>query len=190
MVYSTIMRIVDKKNYASNKDNTNCFEPMFGQDISGHRMPAYYRLKDDEIRRILQEAETIGIPTEYLRFNDPDARGTSYNPFDDIIDIKGNIFPDKNSPHPRDVMSVKAVLAHEFYGHRPYKEQYLEEFERGLSKETWNDEFRASYRAALDSPGLSDGERRSLILDAIERASEAQIAIKYNNIMRQMVYGY
>ena len=163
------------------------FEPKFP---SGNRMPAYYELRDYEIQRIIEEAEAIGIASRYLRFNNPNIGSTSYHPRLDIINIKGNIFPDLRSPHPRDMMSIKAVLAHEFYGHRPYRAQYLLEIEQGTSRDTWNDEFRASYMAALNAPGLDDAERRLLMLDAVERAREAHMAIRPNRIMRVMIYGY
>ena len=35
-----------------------------------------------------------------------------------LIYIKGDVLPDLNSTHPRDLMSPKAVLAHEYYGHK------------------------------------------------------------------------
>ena len=163
------------------------FEPAFP---SGNRAPAYYMLRYDEILLIIKEAEAIGIAPEYMRFNNPNVDGTSYDPWLDTINIRGNIFSDPHSPHPRDVMSVKAVLAHEYYGHRPYRAQYLLELEKGTSRDTWNDEFRASYMAALKAPGLSDDERRSLMLDAVARATEAQVAIQLNKTMRMMIYGY
>ena len=120
---------------------------------SGNRAPAYNEreLQYDEILLIIKEAEAIGIAPEYLRFDNPNVDGTFYDPWLDIINIRGNIFSDPYSPHPRDVMSVKAVLAHEYYGHRPYRAHYLLELERGSSRDTWNDEFRARYTENMTS---------------------------------------
>jgi len=72
-------------------------------------------------------------------------------------------------------MSERAVLAHEYYGHRPYREQYLSLWEQGKRQVVWSDEFRASYMAAINAPGLTDVERRDLMLDAIERAREEKL---------------
>jgi len=93
-----------------------------------------------------------------------------------------DVLPDPYSIHPRDKMSVRAVLAHEYYGHRRY---------RGTSirKGSWNDEFRASYMAAKITPGLSDEDRMYLMLDAIQRAQDSGVTIKYNSFMRRILYG-
>ena len=79
-------------------------------------------------------------------------------------------------------MSERAVLAHEYYGHRSF---------RGTQVDlgSWNDEFRASYKAAIIAPGLSDEDRAYLIMDAIERAKQAGVTIKYNDFMRKVLYG-
>ena len=80
-------------------------------------------------------------------------------------------------------MSVKAVLAHEYYGHRRFRKTKIEPGD-------WRDEFRASYRAAIDTPALSDEERASLMIDAYQRASDAGFSIKYTDDYRRIVYGY
>ena len=54
----------------------------------------------------------------------------------------------------------------------------------------WRDEFRASYRAALDTPNLSDEERRMLMIDAYERASEVGAKLNYTKDYRRIVHGY
>lgn len=79
-------------------------------------------------------------------------------------------------------MSVRAVIAHEYYGHRAYRNTKLIDG-------AWNDEFRASYMAAKNAPGLSDLDRRLLILDAVERTKTAGVSINYNKFMRRIVYG-
>lgn len=102
----------------------------------------------------------------------------------DKIFVSSNIFPsDDGSKHPRDLMSARAALAHEYYGHRAYRGTTL-------PKGSWNDEFRASYMAAKNCPNLTDEDRYFLILDALERAKESGISIKYNNFIRSILYGY
>lgn len=92
-------------------------------------------------------------------------------------------------------MSVRAVLAHEYYGHRPNRNRYLREDSLTSDKERnrlaslmWADEFRASYMAAKNAPGLTDEDRRYLIMDAVSRAREAGVSIKYNDFMRRVLY--
>ena len=79
-------------------------------------------------------------------------------------------------------MSVRAVLAHEYYGHRAFRGT-------NLSQGSWNDEFRASYMAAKTAPGLSKEDRRLLVLDALERAKSAGVSVRYNNFIRGVLYG-
>ena len=78
-------------------------------------------------------------------------------------------------------MSARAVIAHEYYGHRAYRGTKL-------LHGSWNDEFRASYMAAKNAPNLSAEDRRYLILDALERAKEAGISIKTNDFIRRVLY--
>lgn len=68
-----------------------------------------------------------------------------------------------NSTNLRDLLSTKAVLAHEYYGH--YKAHPSK-----FKIDDWRDEFQASYKAAIDTPNLSYNERRMLMLDAFDRA--------------------
>jgi hypothetical protein len=79
-------------------------------------------------------------------------------------------------------MSERAVLAHEYYGHRAYRDTDLQDG-------SWNDEFRASYMAAKNTPNLNEEDRQYLILDAVERAKEAGVTITYNELMRRILHG-
>ena len=110
-------------------------------------------------------------------------RYTGYNDKTDKIKVRGDVLPDMNSQHPRDLMSSRAVIAHEYYGHRAYRGTKLE-------KGSWNDEFRASYMAAKNTPNLTDEDRKYLVLDAIERAKEEGISMKNNDFIRRILYGY
>ena len=108
--------------------------------------------------------------------------GTRYDDDDDIVYVSGNVFPDKTSTKARDQMSVRAALAHEYYGHRSYR------FTKVVPG-SWNDEFRASYTAAIKAPGLSEEDRQLLMRDALDRAVEAGVTIKYNDEIRRILYG-
>ena len=165
----------------------------------GLRKPPSHYLSEDEVQQLKDDIHSIGADESIFIFNSVFVRGTCYRPQDDKIHVKGNVLSDYNSAHPRDLMSPRAVLAHEYYGHKPYREQYLSEFELldlsedefllTLSNREWADEFRASYMAAKSSPGLSDDEKYYLILDALERAKEANVSISYNDFIRRVLYG-
>lgn len=148
---------------------------------SGLRKSPKVKLSYDDKMHILNEIDAIEADPNIFVFRD--GFGSGYSDSRDIIFISSNIFPSNDgSLHPRDLMSERAVLAHEYYGHRTHRGTSLE-------KGSWNDEFRASYTAAKICPNLTDDDRRYLILDAIERAKEAGINIRYNDFIRRVLYG-
>lgn len=146
----------------------------------GNRRSVFHILTDDEIATLQADARSLKIPDGILKFNVGDTTG--FCDEDMSITVRGNVLPDLNSTNLRDNLSPKAVLAHEYYGH--YK-NHPSKFRIG----DWRDEFRASYRAAIDAPGLSDEERRMLMLDAYDRAKEAGVNVKYNETARKIIYG-
>ena len=148
----------------------------------GLRRSPFHVLTDEEIEALKCDIGAIQADENVFSFNDRRVRGTSYIPALDVIAVKGNVFPDKNSDHPRDLLSPRAVLAHEYYGHRPYRDTKM-------NIGDWRDEFRASYMAARNSPGLTDDDRRLLVLDSVARAKEAGVSINYNKYMRGVIYG-
>lgn len=147
---------------------------------NGMRKSPFYILNDEEIKAIKTEADNLGIPKNILRFNEGDITGFVDSQM--LINIRGNILPDLNSANIRDRLSVKSVLAHEYYGH--YK-NHPSSFRIG----DWRDEFRASYCASIDAPNLTDEERRLLMIDAYDRAKEAGVKVNYNNKARRIIYG-
>ena len=163
---------------------------------AGSRKSPLYELTAEDIEYVKNEIEAIGADVSDFVFNSNVTRGTCFLASDGKVHIKGNIFPDESSTHPRDIMSVRAVLAHEYYGHRPYREQYLREDNdtsldsiNKIMSRAWADEFRASYMAAINAPNLSDDDRYLLIRDALSRAEEAGVSIKYNKYIRRFLYG-
>ena len=150
---------------------------------SGLRRSPYYILSDAEIEVLQTDIKALQADSNVFKFNI--GRRTSYNDESDEVRIRGYVLPDKNSTHPRDIMSARAVLAHEYYGHRPYRNA-----KKPLPYGSWNDEFRASYMAAMNAPGLTDDDRKYLILDALERARTAGVNITYNSFIRKVLYGY
>ena len=148
---------------------------------NGLRTSPSHILSNDEISDLQNDIKSIDADETVFKFNS--GMRTGYDDVLDEIRVKGDILPDSSSNHPRDRMSSRAALAHEYYGHRA---------NRGtkLPKGAWNDEFRASYMAAKNCPNLSDTEKRDLILDALERAKESGVTIKYNDFIRRVLYGY
>lgn len=145
------------------------------------RRSPFYELSPEEIEMVKAEAKSIGVPVELLRFNE----GSHTGLLDSVaqILIRGDVFPDLRSSSNRDTMSIRAVLAHEYYGH--YKHH-----PSTIPNGDWRDEFRASYCAALNTPNLSDEERRSLMIDAYDRAAEAGVTVTYNKEAKRVIYGY
>lgn len=154
-------------------------------------------LTEDEISFILSEIKRIDADETRFVFNDPFhiSRSTCYNFLEDIIYVTRNVFPDDKygSTHPRDVMSVAAVLAHEYYGHKTFREEYLADMKVGKDYHTtplWQDECRASITAAKITPNLTEREKSDLVLDAIYRAKEFGHLIEMDDFMKEVVYGY
>ncbi len=148
---------------------------------NGLRTAPSHILTEAEIESLKKDIASIEADESVFRFNKGHRTG-----YDDVLDeirVKGDILPDLSSKHPRDRMSSRAALAHEYYGHRANRGT-------NVPNGAWNDEFRASYMAAKNCPNLSDEERADLILDALERAKESGVTIKNNSFIRRVLYGY
>ena len=148
---------------------------------NGMRKPASHILTSDEIESVVEDAKSIEVPTEILKFNA--GTQTGFSDDEKLIHVRGDIFPDLTTKNVRDRMSARAVLAHEYYGH--YK-NHPSEYKIG----DWRDEFRASREAAINTPNLTDEERAHLMIDAYDRAKEALQVIEYDEIARRIIYGY
>ena len=180
------------------------FKEIDKQMANGQRNTSLLPLTEEEIEFVKKEIVRIGAEKDMdiFVFNDPvyisnPYLGTGYNFEKDLIYITKNVFPDDKygSIHPRDLMSVGAVLAHEYWGHRPYREEYLKD--KALSTEEhsyhtvpeWEDECRASINASKLAPNLTDAEKISLIMDAIYRAKEYGQYIEMDDYMKGVLYG-
>lgn len=161
---------------------------------NGMRMLSRLPLTEEEIKKLKEDIKRIGADESVFVFNDEAHRGkTCYNYADDKIYVGRNVLPETKygSTHPRDTMSSAAVLAHEYYGHRPHRDEYLSDLETGKKTMAyWEDECRASITAAKTTPNLTDIERRDLIEDAVYRAQETGHMLEMDNEMKTLVYGY
>lgn len=161
---------------------------------NGMRMSGNTPLDDSEIRIVEKAIREIEAEREIFVFNDPNhLSNTCYNEFLDIVFVGRNVFPDiqYGSTHPRDIMSIRAVLAHEYYGHRTFRDEYLSDYKKDIiTTPKWQDECRASISAAKLSPGLTQMDKSHLVLDAIKRAEEYGQWIKTDDFMKEVLYGY
>ena len=154
-------------------------------------------LTESEIEYVKSEIGRIQADESVFIFNDPEhiQGSTCYNYVEDKIYVTRNAFPDLKygSAHPRDVMSVGAVLAHEYYGHRVYRDEYILDREKGVNYHTteeWQDECRASITAAKSAPGLTQKDKADLVMDAVYRADEYNHYIEMDGFMKEVLYGY
>lgn len=152
-------------------------------------------LTDKEIEFIKKEIRIIEADESVFIFNDPNhiAKSTCYNVLEDKIYVTRNIFPDDayGSTHPRDLMSVRAVLAHEYYGHRVYRDEYLLDISNDVETTPyWKDECRASITAAKTTPNLTERDRCNLVQDASYRAKESGNLLIMDDFMKEVTYGY
>lgn len=160
---------------------TRPFISLIHRDMAnGMRRSPFYVLNDEEIENLKNDICAIEADESIFRFNS--GVRTAYHDDNNYITVRGDVLPDSNSTKARDKMSSRAILAHEYYGHRANRGTML-------IPNSWNDEFRASYMAAQHSPGLSDEDRYYLIQDAIDRANEAGVKIRYNLFIRKVLYG-
>ena len=147
------------------------------RSIGGHRTNRARQLTDAEIALLLEDIDALGADPSIFKFNEGNQTGFSDRTGN--INIRGDVLPDLNSNHSRDLMSTRAVLAHEYYGHKYFNDLFGS---RNPGIGAWNDEFRASYNAALNAPNLSDMDRMLLMQDALERAREANVSIRITDI--------
>ena len=84
--------------------------------INGQRMSKFHKLSEAEIVSLKNDIREIGADESVFKFNE--GWQTGYSDRKGLIFVKGDVLPDMNSLHPRDLMSPKAVLAHEYYGHK------------------------------------------------------------------------
>ncbi len=172
---------------------------------NGQRNLSKEPLTENEILFVKQEIYRIGAgkDIDIFVFNDEEhlkniSLGTGYDFIDDKIYITKNVFPETQygSTHPRDLMSVGAVLAHEYFGHRPYREEYLKDYNYNkthndiiFTTPIWEDECRASINAAKLAQNLTDIDKQNLILDAVYRAKEYGQYIQMDDYMKEVLYG-
>lgn len=190
--FSKVMKLPQQMERVYGKGNNNLvnssrFDIIKAREVSHREMANGLRksplipLSEKDKSFILEEIKAIEADESVFIFRD--GVGSGYSDGRDIVYVSSNIFPSNDdSVHPRDRMSARAALAHEYYGHRVHRNSTL-------ALGDWRDEFRASYSATKRCPNLTAEDRAYLILDAVERANEAGVSIKYNSFMKRCLYG-
>ena len=148
---------------------------------NGLRKSYLIPMTEEDIEFVKSEIAAISADISVFRFIDGVLTG--YSDSRDLVYISSSVFPSNDgSDNPTDLLSPRAVIAHEYYGHRTHRNSIL-------PVGSWNDEFRASYMAAKNCPNLSIEDRVALIRDAIYRAEQAGVSIRYNDFIRRVLYG-
>ena len=175
-------QVARAKEYGVQGEIEAAYDKLIRKMANGQRKSIFEPLSEDDKKFVYSEAEAIGIPKDIIVFRE--GHVTGYVDSRDKIYISSSVFPSNDgSLHNRDNLSVRAVLAHEYYGHRKYRNTRLKQG-------SWQDEFRASYSAAINTPNLSDKDRQMLMRDALDRASEAGVKINITKTIRRFLYGY
>lgn len=169
---------VEEKNKSTKSQERGIIQSR-GMALGLRTSPSHI-LTDEEIKSLIKDAESIGIPIDVLKFNE--GNRTGFSELTGKINVRGDVLPDVSSFQNRDTMTSRAVLAHEYYGH------YMNDPSE-YSVGDWRDEYRASRDAALKTPNLLEIERASLMIDAYERAREAGQIIEYDDIAKEVIYG-
>lgn len=164
-----------------------------GKFPNGMRNSSGEPLTEEEIDIVKREIQRIEADESRFVFNDPEHMDcTCYDPVKDLVFVAKDVFPDMTygSTHPRDIMSVAAILAHEYYGHRTYRDEYINNFRDNVkTTPNWEDEYRADIAASKTTPNLTDRERHDLVWDAIYKAEEAGIRVKLDSYIMEVLYG-
>ena len=139
----------------------------------GMRQPLR-NLTDEEVQIIKKEIKRIEADESVFVIDTVKPRKTLYDEVSDKVYVGSNVFPDLENPSDTtDKLSVACVLAHEYYGHRSMRDEYLKEDED--TSMTSLDEFKASFLAYKNTPNLTDEEREMLLYQAYETAKNGNL---------------
>ena len=139
----------------------------------GMRQPLR-NLTSEEVQIIKKEIKRIEADESVFVIDTEKPRKTLYDELSDKVYVGSNVFPDLENPlNMTDKLTVACVLAHEYYGHRSMRDEYLKE-----EVDTTNsslDEFKASFFAYKNTPNLTEDEREMLLYQAYETAKNGKL---------------
>lgn len=162
---------------------------MLERNFSKGMRKGIHQLTDEEVLLVENEILRLKIDKAYIEIDRTGKYKTHYDEFEDKVIIGYDIIPDDEYPdQKRDILSIGAVLAHEYYGHRPFRDKYIKDFNEGIfTYGFWEDEYNASYFAARNAPNLTKEERQMLVEDALDRKREANIEVVYDDFIRKIL---
>ena len=132
------------------------------------------KITEEEKAFIIKEIKRINASEEVFYIDEDGNQKTHYSQKNDLVVVGSNVFPDLENPsNMTDKLSVACVLAHEYYGHRAMREEYIKENEDTTN--TALDEFKASFLAYKNTPNLTNEEREMLLYQAYETAKEGNL---------------
>jgi uncharacterized protein YukE len=121
-------------------------------------------LTAEQAQQVTREFQDIGGDADMLRVNE--GARTGYVDSRNVINVRGDVFPNPEGTTANATLSSRAALAHEL-GHANFN--VPEGDPAWLPPGNVDDEARASIWAAQNVPNLSLDERVSLIMDAQQR---------------------
>ena len=131
------------------------------------------------------ESEIRAIKADRFKYRFDYGDRTGYFEDHDIVSICLDVFPDYNSWSHGDLISVRAVLAHEFWGHRYIGVEHPQYAGYPGSAE---DESLASSTASRTSPGLRKLDKEQLVRDAVFRLKKHGLDTKVGFIDKIRFY--
>lgn len=147
---------------------------------NGSRRGLFEDITDAEKQFVKDECKRLGIDLKIVKFENNVK--TAYIDSTDIVRIGSDVFPSNDdSVNPIDRMPVACVLAHEYYGHRHFRNTKL-------IPNSPIDEFRASYYSSVHGKNLSDDERRMLMQSALFVANQGGMKITMTDEIRRILY--
>lgn len=136
---------------------------------NGRRCRSGAKLTDGDIIFLLGQIRAIGADASAFAFNG--GSRTRYDAKSGKIHVARDVFPcEIYSPHPRDLLSPRAVLALEYYGRNP-------------------DDVCACLNAAVGAPGLRPLDRFTLVNFARHLACERSLELELADGMKDILNG-
>ena len=169
----------------------NINSDIFIKESNKGRMIGTDSLSPEEIRIIRKGIEKINADKHIFIFNNSMHKNLCYAASEDRIYVGRNIFPNPQYAFadPRARMSIPTFLAHMYYGHRPFRNEYLEDEKNGMVRlPKWQDEVRASINAAKIAPGIIKRDQYFLLQDAFHIANENGFDIVMGNFMKKVFF--
>lgn len=159
---------------------------------NGRRCLENIPLTQEEVDFLKGEIRAIDADESIFVFNEfGHLAKTCYSLLDDKIFVGRDVFPNikMSSSHPRDLLTPRAFLACEYYGHRHECRYYLPKNKEIKSMPCWKNRGYASINAALVTPNINQSERASLVRLAGKCSKEYGQTFALTKELKDIMYG-